>query len=237
MRGAECSMNVVMLAAGSRLLVALGLCSLTSACCTSMRRAAEIDDELRQQNLARAEPAMRRAAQRQGATLLPDQARTLGFKPLCDTTQNSAVRTERSCVLDSGGPISAVGGVGDVYRLVDRDGKHQIAIPIGEDATGARLAKRGNTLLVLSPQITFHQLDDRTQCECNGGPRVVSMSGYVNLGSAFVIDDLPEAEIQLVTVPVAYDYVAWQCKVIYVRNDHAPHLAVANAEACLASSD
>jgi hypothetical protein len=64
---------VVMRALGSRLVAAVTVCPLPGGCCMSMQRAAEINDELHQQNVARAEPAMLSAAQRQGATLLPDQ--------------------------------------------------------------------------------------------------------------------------------------------------------------------
>jgi hypothetical protein len=55
------------------------------------------------------------------------------------------------------------------------------------------------------------------------------MSGYVNLGLAFVLDDQPRAETQIIRVPVVDDYVAWDCQLILVRNDHVPHLAVAHA--------
>jgi hypothetical protein len=215
----------------SRFVLIAGLCSLASGCCTSMIRAAKIDDELRQQNLARAESAMRSAAQRQGATLLPDQPRELGFKPLCDTTEDTGLRTERSCVLNSEGRISTIAGLGNVYQLIDGEGKRHIAITIGRERRWARLAKRGDTLFLLTPRITFRQVAHRAQCECNGGPTVISMSGSVNLGFAFVLEDLPKPEIQPVIVPVVDDYIAWQCKVIYVRNDHVPHLAVAYADA------
>ena len=62
------------------------------------------------------------------------------------------------------------------------------------------------------------------------------MSGYVNLGVAFVIDDAPNAAIEPITVPVVDDYVAWDCKMILVRNDHAPRPAVAYANPRLYAS-
>jgi len=37
------------------------------------------------------------------------------------------------------------------------------------------------------------------------GPNLVSMSGSVNLGLAFVLEDLPKSEMQPVIVPVVDD--------------------------------
>ena len=218
-----------MQASVSRLVAVAAFCLLTSGCCTSLRRATEINAELREQNIARAGPAMHRAAQRQGATLLPVQLRSLGFRPLCSATQDTALGAGSYCVL-SPGRISVRGGLGDVYQLLDHEGKRRIAITIGEAHSWARLAKRGETLLLLTPNVTFHQLDYRVQCECEGGPVIQSMSGYVNLGSAFLLDEGPKAEIQVITVPVVDDYVAWDCKVTYVRNDHVLRPTVAHAQ-------
>jgi len=191
-----------------------------------LRRAAEIDDELRQENIARAEPAVLSAVERQGATLLPDQPRRLGIKRMCDT----ALRPGGSCILYSGARVAVIGGLGDVYQLLDHDGKRRIALPVGLATRWARLARRGKTLFLLTPAVTFDQVDRRVQCECEGGPVVVGESGHVNLGSAFVLDDVP-AEIEQIIVPVVDDYVEWQCKITFVRNDHAPHSAVASADA------
>ncbi|HEY0463829.1 MAG TPA: hypothetical protein VGC79_06455, partial [Polyangiaceae bacterium] len=174
-------------------------------------------------------PAMLSVAQRQRATLLPDQPLGLGLTPLCQATQVTASRTDGYCVLDSEAVLSATGGLGDAYQLLDHEGKRLIAIPIGWAVSGARLARRENTLFLLTPAVTLHQVDERVQCVCKGGPVIVSMSGYVNLGSAFVIHDLPEVAIQQIVVPVVDDYVEWHCKAILVRNDHAPHSAVASA--------
>lgn len=212
---------------GSRLLAAVALYSLTSGCCTSRHRAVEINAELREQNIARAEPAMNSAAQRQGATLLLDRPQGLGFTPLCDETPDRAPRTHGYCVIQSLPVISATGGLGDVYQLRDHDGKPRIAITIGEELRDARLARRGNTFLLLTPAATFHQVDRRAQCECDGGLVLVSMSGYVNLGLAFVLDDQPTPEIQTVSVPVVNDYIAWDCKLFLAHNQQVSHPIVA----------
>ena len=65
----------------------------------------------------------------------------------------------------------------------------------------------------------FGGFEDCTNCwsRCNSG----NFSG---------IHDLPEVAIQQIVVPVVDDYVEWHCKAILVRNDHAPHSAVASAD-------
>lgn len=220
----------VMRALGNRLVAVLALCSLTTSCCTSLRRAAEVDAELREQNLARAEPDMRRAAQRRGLTLLPERAQMLGFAPLCATTETASRTRPGYCVLMPGGALSATGELGDVYQLLDAEGKPRTAITLGEEHRSARLARRGESLFVLTPAATYHQIDRRVQCDCEGGPVIVSMSGFINLGLAFVLDAPPRADIQSITVPVVEDYVAWDCKRILVRNDHGPRPVVTRAE-------
>jgi hypothetical protein len=154
---------------------------------------------------------------------------------LCGTERDSALRAERYCVLYSGVALAATGDLGDVYRLLDHEGKQRIAITIGEAGSWARLAKRGKTLFLLTPTPKFHRVDRGVQCECRGGPVVVSMSGFIKLGLAFVLDDLP-AEIQPIIVPVVDDFVEWQCKMILVRNEHMPHRAV-HADAAHALSN
>lgn len=220
---------VVMRASGRRLVSAVVVWSLTSGCCTSMRRAAALDDELRQENIARAEPAVLSAVERRGATLLPDEPQLLGLIPMCDATRDTASLSRGHCVLYSGRMISAIGELGDVYQILDH-GKRRIALTVGLGSRWARLAKRGKSLFLLTPALTFDQVDRRVQCECNGGPVVVGESGHVNLGSAFVLDDV-SAEIQQIIVPVVDDYVEWQCKITFVRNDHVPRPAVASADA------
>lgn len=211
-----------------RQLVAVAVVSwFTSGCCTSLGRARAIDEEMRQENLARAEPAILRAAQRRGATLLPDRPLELGFTPFCGAAPDIGPRRDGYCVLQSGTPISMSGEFADVYQLLDRQGKQHLAITLGESHNGARLARRGKTLFVLTLSATFHNVGERSRCECEGGPRIISMSDSVNIGSAFLLDDLAPAEIQQIVVPVVDDYIEWKCKTILVQNDHFPHLGLA----------
>jgi hypothetical protein len=189
-----------------------------------MQRAAEIDEQLRQQNIARAEPAMLRAAQRQGATLLPEQPRDFGLTRLCDATPDVSLRAGY-CVLDSGLLSSATGEVGNAFEVVDPQGKRRFALSLGRAISSARLASRGKTLFLLIPEVALHPIAHRTQCECRAGPVIISMTGYVNLGSAFLLDELPWADIRQIKVPVVDDDIEWKCKMLLVRNEQAPHRA------------
>jgi hypothetical protein len=186
-----------------------------------MQRAAEIDEELRQKNIARAEPIMLRAAQLQRATLLPEQLRDFGLTRLCDATPDTSLRAGY-CVLDSGLLSSANGDLGDAFEVVDPQGKRHFAVSVGRALSWARLATRGKTLLLLIPEITLHPIAHRTQCECGAGQVIVSMTGYVNLGSAFLVDELPWTDIQRIKVPVVDDDIEWKCKVLLVRNEQGP---------------
>jgi len=192
--------------------VAFGM--LTNACCISMRRASEINAELRLQNIARAEPIMRGVALEQGAKLLPDQPRELGLVPWCSELGTAAPR--RDCVLVPDEVVNTVAGRGNTYRLLDHAGHPRIAIAIGQASSTARLARRGTTFFVLIPQVTYRKIKQQTACDCNGGPVITAMSGYVNLGLSFVVDDLPELEVQQFTVPIVEDYIEWQCNRVWV---------------------
>jgi len=130
---------------------------------------------------------------------------------MCDATRDTGLPSRGHCVLSSGLMISAIGELGDVYQILDH-GKRRIALSVGLGNGWARLAKRGKSLFLLTPAVTLDRVDRRVQCECEGGPVVVGESGHVNVGSAFVLDDVP-AEIEQIIVPVVDDYVEWQCKI------------------------
>ena len=193
----------------SRLLATVALVTLANGCCTSRQRASEINAELYLQNVARAEPTMRRAARQQGAELLPDLPRGLGLVPECAADGSTGPRV--SCVL-----IDVYPGFEKTYRLLDHDGHRRIAIPIGDTSATTRLARRGTTFFQLTPTVTYRKTGHQTACECDGGPVIMSMSGDVNLGFAFVVDDLPEVEVQQVMVPIVEDFIEWECKATLV---------------------
>ena len=88
----------------------------------------------------------------------------------------------------------------------------------GRCVASARVAPAsGSTQGAVAPRrgSRFTRLLIELSASAMGGPTLVSMSGSVNLGLAFVLEDLPKPEIQPVIVLVVDDYIAWQCKVIY----------------------
>jgi len=212
--------------AGKGLVAAVTLGLLTSGCgsCTSLPRTREISDDLRQKNLARAEPDMLSAVQRLGATLLPDTLQQLGFMRLCEATSDAGLRT--SCVVRSRVLIPPYGKVGEFYEVFDHEGKRSIALSVSERIVLARLATRGNALLLLSTAEEFRWRHG-TLCDCGGDAAGESRDGYVNLGRAFVFDDLP-ARIESVVVPFVGDAALWFCPRNYVQN--APFKAKASHE-------
>src|SRR5512145_3273688 len=112
--------------------------------CTSRERATEIDAELRERNIVRAEPVMRAAAVQRGAELLPDRVQEMGFVALCDAETRSA------CVDLGGGaggdrrprPLTANGSA---LRLVAPNGSERLVISLDDGTPDtARLARRGS---------------------------------------------------------------------------------------------
>lgn len=178
-----------------------------------MQRAEEIDAEIFNQNIARAEPIMRKVAVQHGAELLPDLPQQLGLVPLC-ADGDGAPHPDSLCILllRPDVPVSETAELGNVYLLADHEGNRRLAVTLRTVSNTARLARRGKTLFLLIPRVTRHKTDERVQCECDGGPVIDSMSGYVNLGFAFFVDDIPNVEIQRIIVPIVEDYIEWECK-------------------------
>ena len=196
--------------------LATGCCrilrSTRNLACTSRARATEIDAKLREQNIARAEPTMRAAAQRRGAELLSHRVQRLGLIAICGAP------TSGSCVdvigLMAGEGVPEPGAAdGRPLRLIGPDGTERFVIPIGHDTpTTARLARRGSRLFVLVPQVTLHKKRRRAQCECDRAPHIVSMSDFFDVGNAFVLDNVQDVQIERVEVPVTEDYIEWKCR-------------------------
>lgn len=196
------------MARGTRATTALGglaFVAVASGCCTSLRDAETINAKLRLQNIARAEPAMQRAAQANRARLLPVHARWFGLIPGCET---KTAANAGFCVLASSN---------DVHQLRDPQGAVSTAVSIRpHERSTARLARRGEGFVIFLPQVTARRTGARTQCECDRSPHVISMTGFVNLEYAFALDGTPPAsldvEVARVTVPVVEDYIEWECE-------------------------
>lgn len=178
------------------------LATLAVGCCASMQRATAINAALEADNRARAEPSMRSAAERRGATLLPHRPEEVQLMALCRPDY------EHSCVL---GPADN----GRTYRIRDDRGNVRLAVSVGSLARPTtRLARRGSKLLVLVPQATPGKVTSRTACECDGMPRIMSATGFVHLGLTFFVDEIPGVDVEEVLVPVTEDRVEWKCNVL-----------------------
>ncbi len=175
------------------------LATLAVGCCASMQRATAINAALDADNRARAEPSMRSAAERRGATLLPHHPAAVQLMALCRPDY------EHSCVL---GPTDN----GRTYRIRDDRGNARLAVPVGSHARPTtRLARVGSKLLVLVPQVTPGKVTSRTACECDGMPRIMSATGFVYLGLVFFVDEIPGVDVEEVLVPVTEDHIEWKC--------------------------
>ena len=175
------------------------LATLAVGCCVSMQRATAINAALEADNRARAEFSMRSAAERRGATLLPNHPEEVQLMALCRPDY------EHSCVL---GPADN----GRMYRIRDDRGNVRLAVPVGAHARRTtRLARGGSKLLVLVPQVTPGKVTSRTACECDGMPRIISATGFVYLGLTFFLDEIPGVDVEEVLVPVTEDQIEWKC--------------------------
>lgn len=117
-----------------------------------------------------------------------------------------------------------------VGRVEAPDGEWHQVIPVGDDGSQAyaRVARRGDTLFVLTPRIQRRAVDTGTACECDAGPIIV-----VRTYRAFLLDDLPVKKVERVVVPVTEDYIDWECKALLVENGTARrNVAGTPASAC-----
>jgi hypothetical protein len=177
------------------------LATLAVGCCASMQKAIAINATLEAENRARGEPSMRSAAEQRAATLLPQRAQEVELMALCRPDY------EHSCVLGTADS-------GRTYRIRDDRGNVRLAVPVGSHARSTtRLARRGTKLLILVPQVTPRKVTSRTACECDRKPRIMSATGFVNLGFAFVVDEIPDVDVEKVLVPITEDQIEWKCNV------------------------
>jgi hypothetical protein len=185
-------------------LVAWGVLANGCQPCLGNPAADALDADLRSKNRANAEPAMRAAAARAGAILLPDTPITLNFTPLCDSNQpESALGTP--CAEE-------VSSEGAAYH-VRVQGKPRLAIVASStDAYYARLARRGTTYFLLMPKISRRIQREKTKCDCDGMPRI---NLHLRSDSFFVLDDPAQpaaVDVQQINVPMTEDVIARKCR-------------------------
>jgi hypothetical protein len=111
-------------------------------------------------------------------------------------------------------------------RVMDPEGKPHVVVPVANDGTEdyLRLARRGDTLLVLVPSVSRRMVGERSACECDAGLVFIPRTYR-----AFVLDDLGFSKLERVTVPVIEDYVRWNCRANLLHNE-TPRRNVAGCE-------
>lgn len=76
----------------------------------------------------------------------------------------------------------------------------------------ARLARRANTLVLLVPVVTRHQLSEQRQCECHRDYGYFDFEGEIE--SVFLVEDMPIDGVEVVNVPIVEDFILWRCDLV-----------------------
>jgi hypothetical protein len=170
------------------------------------------DAEVEAMNRRRAEPAMRAAAEQQGADLLPDVLQHL-YLPLCETADLvAAVRP-----LDPSAGCLDWSQKENVYRLRVPGQKPRLVIPVYLSRRGdtpyERVARRGSRVVLLVPRTIRRNARSGHGCECSGGYIAWSTGDPMIDVYAFVIEDADPVELLRVEVPMVEDFIEWRCDV------------------------
>jgi hypothetical protein len=199
----------------------VGVALFAAGCgCLSTPRASAKAAALFARNWDSAATAMRAAAEARGAVLLPIEAREMELPVGCDLetheppppgvdpfTCDSAFRT-RTCA------GSTDRGRTFVTRSID--GTTQLLVPIpspGQDWRYTRLARRGNTLVILNPRIVLRRtVGSVRECYCSAGPSIITCQRV----KAFVLDAVFTPQIEEVSVPIVEGIFDWSCKATLV---------------------
>jgi hypothetical protein len=75
------------------------------------------------------------------------------------------------------------------------------------DGAYARLARRGNKLLVLVPKVSRRTVGERARC-CEGHP--AWLSEVVRSAFGFLLHDVEPVEVESVDVPLTIDVFNWK---------------------------
>jgi hypothetical protein len=180
------------------------LATLVGGCCYSAKQADQVQADLLARNRGRAEPPMRAAAKKVGATLLATMPlKTLQVNP-CAKTVGAHDAPERGCA-------AWVSEDGRAFRWTDRAGSTFVTVRIPSPAWQyARLARRNNTLILLVPAVTRHVVSRKTRCECLvNSPYWFSFDRYEE--AVFLLEDFPVDRIEVVQVPIVEDFIKWTC--------------------------
>jgi hypothetical protein len=183
----------------------------TAGCgCITEQRARELGALLHAENDERAEPSMRAAARALGAELLRARAEPLQLLN-CNTTVQPAIRED---VAD--GCIVAFSADGRAFWFKDTRGREKLGIRVAsEELDYARLVRRGDTFILIHPDVVRRSVDKKTQCECDRSPKLVTAQPVF---FAIVADDVRRFELRTSTVRVLQDVVEWERKAYAVWN-------------------
>jgi hypothetical protein len=201
---------------GTRLLSALVAAFTLSCtgCCLSRREADARLERLRADNWARAEPAMRAAAQARGAVLLPLELRELARPLPCagesDQPEPPSGAEHEICLLMARESHTCTASAADGSYLVLRQPgeRPKLVIPVpAPNGPYTRVARRGDTVFILRPEISPRIVGHATQCECDGMPRVICPMVH-----GFVLDDVFVPHVEELSVPMTEDQWQWSCK-------------------------
>jgi len=191
----------------SRWLSSAALAGVLTGCgCASWQKSATANRDLHRQNIARAEPAMRRAAALFGATLVSVPPQEIVDAP-CDSLVAPDLPPDANC-------ISWQSEDGRLFRFHDAHGGKHLVIPVHSPSwIYARVARNGNHLVLLLPKVRQRKVSEGTRCECSGmaAPEFVTSYG-------FVFDDFQPDRLDVVEVPMTEDYIAWGCKEVLARS-------------------
>ena len=181
----------------SRACGGLALVAAATGCgCVTTDAARAIDEQLVLRNRANAEQAMKAAARRSGAVLLPIEAEEFEMSPLCGLNGDPCLEE-----VEANASFSRVRNAQGQARLA-------IWVPV-ELRRYARLAKGSNRLFLLTPKLSHRVIDEKTRCECDGMFNAVG-----RIEAAFLVDDMPGVEIITLNVPMTVDRYKWKCKVV-----------------------
>lgn len=191
---------------------------VASCGCLSTYEVSVRESALMNENRAKAEPAMLAAARAHGANLLPIYPEKVVFRLPCldgsDELRPSYVASSHDFCVQMQKDIPGCQEPGPHGTIIFRHSgdKARLVIPF-RALSGweyARLARQGDKLLVLMPDVEIHEDGSVTECECDGMPRADCPSSY-----AFVIDELISVEaLEKLSVPISVEELLVKCKAI-----------------------
>jgi len=181
---------------------------LAVGCCHASRHADHVRAELVEQNRERVEPSVRSAAMSVGATLLPVLPQRAERVEPCASAILPGIVPDLNC-------MTWVSDDGRAFRRIDERGSTSLFVRVDSPHWRyARLAQRGDTLVVVLPVVTAGATRHRRECPC---PVVdPGFNSGTNLDSGwkavFVVDDLPLERVDTVHAPMVVDDIVWRCR-------------------------